>query len=322
MKAIVQDAYGTADVLKFRDIEKPSPGETDVLLRVRAAGLDMGVWHMMTGIPYLMRPAIGLRAPKGRPGTDVAGVVEAVGAGVTRFRPGDRVFGTCGGGAFAEYACAREDRLAPIPGDLAFESAAAVPTSAITALQALRDQARVRAGQRVLVIGAGGGVGTYAVQLAKASGAEVTGVCSAAKADLVRSIGAAEVVDYAREDFAGRGSRYDVIVDTAGNRPLRHLRRALTPRGTVVIVGGERGGRWLAGTDRQLRTVLLDPFARQRLRVVFMSFREADLRAVAELVGSGQVTPVVDRTYPLSEVPEAIRSLERGQVRGKAVITV
>ncbi|MGV9380812.1 NAD(P)-dependent alcohol dehydrogenase [Nonomuraea sp. NPDC003707] len=322
MKAIVQDEYGPADVLKFRDIEKPSPGETDVLLRVRAAGLDMGVWHMMTGIPYLMRPAIGLRKPKGRPGTDVAGVVEEVGAGVTRFRPGDRVFGTCGGGAFAEYACAREDRLAPIPGDLAFEPAAAVPTSAITALQALRDQARVRAGQRVLVIGAGGGVGTYAVQLAKASGAEVTGVCSAAKADLVRSIGAAEVVDYTREDFADQGSPYDVIIDTAGNRPLRHLRRALTPRGTVVIVGGERGGRWLAGTDRQMRTVLLDPFARQRLRVVFMSFREADLRAVAELVGSGQVTPVVDRTYPLSEVPEAVRSLERGQVRGKAVITV
>ncbi|MEV4012987.1 NAD(P)-dependent alcohol dehydrogenase [Nonomuraea angiospora] len=322
MKAIVQDEYGPADVLKFRDIEKPSPGETDVLLRVHAAGLDMGVWHMMTGIPYLMRPAIGLRAPKGRPGTDVAGVVEEVGAGVTRFRPGDRVFGTCGGGAFAEYACAREDRLAPIPDGLAFEPAAAVPTSAITALQALRDQARVRAGQRVLVIGAGGGVGTYAVQLAKTSGAEVTGVCSAAKADLVRSIGAAEVVDYTREDFADQGSRYDVIIDTAGNRPLRHLRRALTPRGTVVIVGGERGGRWLAGTDRQMRTVLLDPFARQRLRVVFMSFREADLRAVAELVGSGQVTPVVDRTYPLSEVPEAVRSLERGQVRGKVVITV
>ncbi|MFF4616680.1 NAD(P)-dependent alcohol dehydrogenase [Nonomuraea jabiensis] len=322
MKAIVQDEYGPADVLKFRDIDKPSPGESDVLLRVRAAGLDMGVWHMMTGIPYLMRPAIGLRAPRSRPGTDVAGVVEEVGAGVTRFRPGDRVFGTCGGGAFAEYACAREDRLAPIPGDLAFESAAAVPTSAMTALQALRDQARVRAGQRVLVIGAGGGVGTYAVQLAKASGAEVTGVCSAAKADLVRSIGAAEVVDYAREDFAGRGGRYDVIVDTAGNRALRHLRRALTPSGTVVIVGGERGGRWLAGTDRQLRTVLLDPFARQRLRVVFMAPREADLRAVAELVGSGRVTPVVDRTYPLSEVPEAVRSLERGQVRGKAVITV
>ncbi|MEV4573037.1 NAD(P)-dependent alcohol dehydrogenase [Nonomuraea jabiensis] len=322
MKAIVQDEYGPADVLKFRDIDKPSPGESDVLLRVRAAGLDMGVWHMMTGIPYLMRPAIGLRAPRSRPGTDVAGVVEEVGTGVTRFRPGDRVFGTCGGGAFAEYACAREDRLQPIPGDLAFEPAAAVPTSAMTALQALRDQARVRAGQRVLVIGAGGGVGTYAVQLAKASGAEVTGVCSAAKADLVRSIGAAEVVDYAREDFADQGSRYDVIIDTAGNRPLRHLRRALTPRGTVVIVGGERGGRWLAGTDRQMRTVLLDPFARQRLRVVFMSFREADLRAVAELVGSGQVTPVVDRTYPLSEVPEAVRGLERGQVRGKAVITV
>ncbi|MFI7640841.1 NAD(P)-dependent alcohol dehydrogenase [Nonomuraea sp. NPDC049400] len=323
MKAIVRDTYGSADVLKYVDTARPAPGRHDVLVRVHAAGLDMGVWHLMEGVPYVMRPAIGLRAPKTRGlGMDVAGTVESVGSDVTRFRPGDRVFGTCGGGAFAEYACARDDRLMPIPENFTFEQAAAVPTSAITALQALRDKARVRAGQQVLVIGAGGGVGTYAVQLAKAFGAEVTGVCSAAKADLVRSIGAAEVVDYAREDFTDGRRRYDVIVDTAGNRPLSRLRRALTPRGTLVIVGGEGGGRWLSGLERTLRTAVLAPFARQRLRVLFAFSRESDLRELAELAGSGQFTPVIDRTFPLSEAPEAIRLLLRGQVRGKAVITV
>ncbi|MEV0237129.1 NAD(P)-dependent alcohol dehydrogenase [Nonomuraea sp. NPDC050786] len=323
MKAIVHDTYGPADVLKYVDTAPPVPGPRDVLLRVHAAGLDMGVWHLMEGVPYVMRPAIGLRAPKTKGlGTDVAGTVESVGADVTRFRPGDRVFGTCGGGAFAEYACAREDRLMPLPENLTFEQAAAIPTSAITALQALRDKGRVRAGQQVLVVGAGGGVGTYAVQLARAFGAEVTGVCSAAKADLVRSIGAAEVVDYTREDFADGTRRYDLIVDTAGNRPLYRLRRALTPRGTLVIVGGEGGGRWLSGLDRQLRTALLAPFARRRLRVVFAFPRESDLRQLAELAGSGTFTPVIDRTFPLGEAPDAIRLLLRGQVRGKAVITV
>ncbi|MEQ4718717.1 NAD(P)-dependent alcohol dehydrogenase [Nonomuraea sp. B19D2] len=323
MKAIVRDTYGSADVLKYVDTARPVPGQRDVLVRIHAAGLDMGVWHLMEGVPYVMRPAIGLRVPRTKGlGMDVAGTVESVGADVARLRPGDRVFGTCGGGALAEYACAREDRLMPIPENLTFEQAAAIPTSAMTALQALRDKGRVRAGQQVLVIGAGGGVGTYAVQLAKAFGAEVTGVCSAAKADLVRSIGAAEVVDYTREDFTDGRRRYDVIVDTAGNRSLTRLRRALTPRGTLVIVGGENGGRWLAGLDRPLRTALLAPFARQRLRVIFAFPRESDLRELAELAGSGQFTPAIDRTFPLSEAPDAIRLLLRGQVRGKAVITV
>ncbi|WP_405804006.1 NAD(P)-dependent alcohol dehydrogenase [Streptomyces sp. NBC_00210] len=322
MKAIVQDVYGSTDVLELRDIDPPTVGDGDVLVRVHAAGLDAGVWHLMTGLPYLLRlGGFGLRAPKnGVRGLDVAGRVEAVGRKVTRFQVGDEVFGACDG-SFAEYACARDDRLAPKPENLTFEQAAAVPISAFTALQAVRDKGRVQAGQKVLVIGAAGGVGTFTVQLAKMFGADVTGVCSTTKADLVRSIGADDTIDYTREDFADGTRRYDVILDIAGNRSLSHLRRALAPAGTLVIVGGE-GGRWLGGTDRLIRAFLLSPFTRQKLLGLISAERQEDLQLLKELIEAGKITPVIDRTYPLSEVPEAIGHLRSGHVRGKVVITV
>ena len=323
MQAIVQDEYGSADVLQFRDVERPRVGERDVLVEVHAAGLDPGVWHLMTGRPYLVRlMGFGLRRPKDRvAGQDVAGRVAAVGAGVTRLRPGDEVFGACSG-AFAEYARGQEDTLAPKPANLTFEQAAIVPTSAATALQALRDMARVETGQTVAVIGAGGGVGTFAVQIARALGAEVTGVCSAAKTDLVRALGARRVIDYAREDFAAGRQRYDVILDTAGNRSLSHLRRALAPAGTLVIIGGERGGPWLGGVDRQLRAALLSPFVRQTLGSLFSTVAAADLERLRELLEAGQVVPVIGRTCPLSGVPDAMRELEAGHVRGKIAVAV
>ncbi len=323
MKAIVQDAYGSADVLELREIDKPVVGDDEVLVRVHAAGVDQGVWHLMAGLPYLVRIAgVGLRAPKNPVrGIDVAGRVEAVGENVTRFGPGDEVFGTCRG-SFAEYACAGADRLVPKPANLTFEQAAAVPVSGCTALQGVRDRGKVRAGQRVLIIGAGGGVGTFAVQLAKAFGAEVTGVCSTTKVELVRSIGADRVIDYTREDFADGRNRFDVILDIAGNRSLSHLRRALAPEGTLVIVGGEGGGRWLGGVDRTLRALVLSPFARQKLGTWIATQPKEDLEALRELLEAGKVTPVVDRTFPLTEVPEAIRYLRDGRARGKVVITV
>ena len=322
MKAIVQDTYGSADVLQLRDIDKPEIGDGEVLVHVRAAGVDRGVWHLMTGLPYLLRIAgYGLRTPKTRVrGREVAGRVEAVGKDVTRFRPGDEVMGTAEG-SFAEYACAREDRLAPKPANLTFEQAAAVPISASTALQALRDQGQVQPGQRVLVIGASGGVGTYAVQLAKAFGAEVTGVSSTTKVDLVRSIGADHVIDYTREDPVDGAQLYDVILDIGGNRPLSHLRRGLARRGTLVFVGGEGGGRW-TGMDRQIRALAISPFVRQRLRVFVAREHYEELHALSELIEAGKVTPIIDVTYPLSQAPEAVRYLEAGQARGKVVITV
>ncbi|AHH95573.1 NAD(P)-dependent alcohol dehydrogenase [Kutzneria albida] len=320
MKAVVQDRYGETDVLRCSDVDRPEPGPGEVLVRVHAAGLDPGVWHLMTGLPYLVRAmGYGLRAPKVRVrGREFAGRVEVVGADVTGFRPGDEVFGICDG-AFAEYARARQDKLAPKPVNLDWEQAAAVPISATTALQALRDKGSVQPGQRVLVIGAAGGVGTFAVQLAKAFGAHVTGVCSTGKVDLVRSIGADEVVDYTREDFTGR---YDLVLDTAGNRPLPRLRRALTPKGTLVIVGGEGGGRLFGGVDRVLRAALLNPFVGQRLLGLVAAERAADLQSLRRLVESGAVTPVLDRTFPLGQVPAAIHHLQSGQARGKVVITV
>ncbi|MGW1762709.1 NAD(P)-dependent alcohol dehydrogenase [Streptomyces sp. NPDC002073] len=322
MKAIVQDVYGTADVLELREVPRPAARPGEVLVRVQAAAVDAGVWHLMTGLPYLLRlMGFGLRAPKVPVrGRDVAGRVEAVGAGVTRFRPGDEVFGICEG-SFAEYACAPEDRFVTRPDTLTPAQAAALPISGLTALQALRDAGRVRRGQRVLVIGAGGGVGTYAVQLAKDAGAHVTGVCSTAKADLVRSLGADEVVDYTREDVTDGTRRYDLVLDIAGNRPLSALRRALVPRGTLVIVGGEGGGRWLGGTDRTLRAVLLSPFVRHRLRGLVSSERADDIRRLAELAGEGRLTPVLDRTYPLAQTPEAIRRAQSGAAHGKVVVT-
>jgi NADPH:quinone reductase-like Zn-dependent oxidoreductase len=324
MKAVVQDRYGPPEVLALREIDRPVAADGEVLVRVRAAGVDQGVWHLMAGMPFLVRiMGFGLRAPKvAVRGLDLAGRVEAVGAHVTGIQPGDEVFGTCEG-AFAEYARGGTDTLAPKPSNLSFEQAAAVPVSGCTALQALRDRAELRAGQRALIIGAGGGVGTFAVQLAKAFGAEVTGVCSTAKLDLVRSIGADHAIDYTREDFADGRQRYDVILDAAGNRPLSQLRRALEPRGTLVIVGGERGGRWTGGFERQiLAAPLLSLFVGQRLLSVTSVVRREYLEALKELIEAGQVTPVVDRTYPLSEVPEAIRHMRAGRSRGKVVISV
>jgi NADPH:quinone reductase-like Zn-dependent oxidoreductase len=325
MKAIVQDTYGSADVLKFADIDRPVPKDNEVLIRVHAAGLHRGDWHVMTGLPYLIRlvvPSLGLRRPKVRVrGMDVAGTVEAVGTQVTRFQPGNEVFGWCDG-AFAEYACAHQDQLAAKPANLSFEQAAAVPTSAFAALQGLRDSGEVQPGQTVLVIGAAGAVGSFAVQLAKAFGAQVTGVASTPQVDLVRSIGADEVIDYTRADVTDGTRQWDLILDTAGHRSLSQLRRALTPKGTLVIVGSEGRGRWLGGFDRSLRAPVLSRFVGQRLRMLASKPRQDDLVVLAELIEAGKLTPVIDRTYPLREVPEAIRQLEQGHTRGKLVITV
>src|SRR5215212_4251912 len=322
MQAVVQDTYGSADVLRLAQIPQPEIADNELLAGVRAAGVHIGDEHSVTGQPYLMRVmGFGLRAPKARVrGSDVAGVVEAVGTSVSRFKVGDQVFGTCVG-AFAEYATSREDKLAAKPANLTFEQAAAVPTSACTALQALRDAGGIEPGQQVLIIGASGGVGMFAVQLAKAFGAEVTGVCSTAKAELVRSIGADHVIDYTREDFADGRNRYDVILDIAGNRSLARLRRALTPRGTLVIVGAEDAGTWL-GVRRQLRASALSPFVRQKLGTFISKERGEDLEELRTLLEAGTITPVIDRTFPLDLVPEAIRYLRDGRARGKIVITV
>jgi NADPH:quinone reductase-like Zn-dependent oxidoreductase len=277
----------------------------------------------MTGLPYPIRLAgYGLRAPKNPvPGMDVAGVVEAVGDDVTRFVPGDEVFGI-GKGTFAQYARALESKLAPKPANVSLEQAAVVSISGLTALQGLRDHGRVEAAQKVLIIGASGGVGTYAVQLANAFGAQVTAVCTTTKVDMVRALGADHVVDYTQEDFADGGQRYDVILDIGGNASLSRLRRVLAPKGTLVITGGETGGRWLGGTDRQLRALVLSRFVDQKLTTFVCSENHADMLVLQELIESGQITPVIDRSYPLSEVPEAIRYLEQGHARGKVVITV
>jgi NADPH:quinone reductase-like Zn-dependent oxidoreductase len=334
MKAIVQDDYGAApeQVLRFAEVARPNVEDDEVLVRVRAASVDRGTWHVMAGLPYPIRVAgFGLRRPHApNPGRSLAGTIEAVGKDVTEFKPGDEVYGTTEG-AFAEYASARAGRsparlpagaLAPKPANVSFEQAAAVPVSALAALQAVRDQAQVQAGERVLVIGASGGVGTFAVQIAKAFGAEVTGVASTAKADLVRALGADHVVDYTREDIADSGHRYDALVDVGGNRRLSHLRRALMPRGRLVIVGGETDGRWLAGNDRQLRARLLSPLVSQKLATFVSSENAHDLMAIRELVESGRLAPAIDRTYPLSETPAAVRYVQNGRARGKVVIAM
>ena len=323
MKAITQDTYGSTDVLEFRDVDEPGDrGQHDVLVQVRAAGVEIGTWHVMAGKPYLLRiMGFGLRKPKVPVrGRDVAGVVEAVGKSVTRFQPGDEVFGTADG-SFAEYASAPEARLALKPANLTFEQAAVVPISGGTALQGLR-KGKVQPGQKVLIVGASGGVGSFAVQLAKAFGAEVTGVCSTAKVDLVRSLGADDVIDYAREDFADGTRHWDLILDTGGRRSLSDLRRALTPKGTLVIVGGEGGGNWLGGFDRNLRSGLVSMFVSQRLTMLASKERGEDFDALRELIEAGKVTPVIDRTYPLIEAPEAIRYVVEGRARGKVAITV
>jgi NADPH:quinone reductase-like Zn-dependent oxidoreductase len=323
MKAIVQDEYGSPDVLELRDIDIPEISDDEVLLRVHAAGVGRDVWHVMAGLPYPIRLAgYGLRAPKNPViGSDVAGVVEALGKNVSRFQPLDEVFGI-GKGSYAEYVCAREDKLAHKPVNLTFEQAAVLAIMGSTALQALRDQGKVEPGQEVLIIGASGGVGTYAVQIAKSFGAHLTGVCSTKKVEMVRSIGADHVIDYTQEDFAEGDRRYDVILDIGGNSSLSRLRRALTPEGTLVIVGGEGGGRWLGGLQRQLWAMMLSPFVSQKLGTFVNKENHEDLLALKELIESGKVMPVIDRTYPLSQVPEAMWYLEGGHAKGKVVISV
>jgi NADPH:quinone reductase-like Zn-dependent oxidoreductase len=323
MRAIVQDAYGSTEVLRLAEIAVPSPEPNEVLVQVRAAGLDRGTWHMMTGLPYMLRViGFGFRRPKNRvPGLDMAGTVVAIGSEVTRFAVGDEVLGISRG-SFAEFAVVLEDKLVSKPANLGFEAAAVVAISAGTAIQGLVDVGHVEAGQKVLIVGASGGVGTYAVQIAKAFGTEVTGVCSTSKVDLVRSIGADHVLDYTRDDFADGSEHYDLILDIGGNNRLSRLRRALTPKGTLAIVGGEGGGKVLGGFDRQLRAVAWSPFVSQRLAMVASKEDHVPLEQVTELIDAGSLVPVVDRTYPLEEVAEAMRLLEAREIRGKVAITI
>jgi NADPH:quinone reductase-like Zn-dependent oxidoreductase len=312
MKAMVRDSFGSPDVLELRDIDRPTPRPDEVLLRVRAAGVDQGAWHMLSGLPYLGRLVFGVRRPRQAViGMDVSGVVEEVGAAVTAFKPGDEVFGV-GRGAFAEYTTAKT--ILPKPANVTFEQAAAVAVSACTALAALRG---VKAGQKIMVIGAGGGVGSYAVQLAAAFGASVTGVCSTGKVELVGSLGATAVIDYTREEPTGQ---YDMVVDTGGGRPFSVLRRLLTPTGTLAIVGSETGGRWF-GMGRSLGALMRSPFTRQRLRAPISIVRPAELVRLSTLLTEGKITPAVDRTYALGDLPEAITALREGRVRGKVVVT-
>jgi NADPH:quinone reductase-like Zn-dependent oxidoreductase len=322
MKAIVQDRYGSAEVLQFKEVSRPQVGADEVLVRVKAAGLDRGAWHLMTGLPYLIRLGFGLRAPRASVlGMDVAGRVEAVGEKVTEFEVGDEVFGICRG-AFAEYAGARPQKLMKKPASLSFEQAAALPVSGITALQGLRDKGEVCAGQHVLITGASGGVGTFAVQVAKSLGAEVTAVCSAPKMDRVRSIGADHAIDYQRDDFTRTGQRYDAILDIAGNRSLTDLRRALTKKGTLVITGGEEGDRWIGGVDRQLRALAWSPFVGQNLRSFIAQESREYLADLVALVEAGDLRPVIDRVFPLSETAKAMRYLVEGRALGKVIIKV
>jgi NADPH:quinone reductase-like Zn-dependent oxidoreductase len=321
MKAIVQDRYGDLDVLDFKDIDQPVPTDNQVLVRVHAAAVGKGDWLTVRGLPYVARLRYGLPNPKHSvPGFDLAGRIEAIGPNVTRLQPGDDVFGWCDG-SFAEYASVPEDQLARKPTNLTFEQAAAVPISGFAALQALRDSGGVQPGQQVVVIGASGGVGSFAVQLAKAFGAEVTGVCSTKSLEMVRSIGADYVIDYTQQDFTRTGQRYDLILEMAGNRSLADLRRALTAKGTLVLVGGS-GGKWFMGTGRTLRAVVLSPFVSQRLRSFLSKPRGADLVVLQEFLDAGKLTPVIDRTFPLSETPEAIRYVAEKSTQGKTVITV
>ena len=321
MRAVIQPAYGDPAVLELRDIHVPAVGSGEVLVRVRAAGLNIGDWHLLRGVPYVMRLVFGLRRPRRHiPGMDLAGEVEAIGGGVTAVHPGDAVFGW-GRGAFGEYACVPENNLLAAPGGLTFEQAAAVGDSAFTALIAVRDQGHVRPGDAVLINGASGGIGTFAVQIAKSFGAEVTAVCSTRNVELVRSLGADDVIDYTRQDFTYGGRQYDVMVDLIGNRSLAECRRALKPRGTYVLVGVKDMGRWF-GMARQFKALSTSLFVRQKMKVFVCRHSRADLEVLRQLVEAGDVQPVIDRRYDLAEVREAFTSLGSGHARGKTIITI
>ena len=323
MRAIVQRSYGSVDQLELEIVDRPAIAADEVMLEVHAAGVDRGVWHLMTGTPYLIRLAgYGMTKPK-QPimGLDVAGRVVAVGSDVTRFSPGDEVFGIATG-SFADYAVGKQDKLALKPSSATFEQAAASAISGITALQALTDVGKLRAGERVLVIGASGGVGSFAVQLAKALGAEVTGVASTTKLDLVRSLGADHVIDYTTDDVTDGSRQYDLIIDIGGRTSVRRLRRALTGQGTLVIVGGEDGGRWTGGIGRQLRAVLLSPFTKQRLTTFISKEDRSSIERLAQFIDDGDVVPAVDRRFALEDTADAIRQMEAGTNRGKSVIVV
>jgi NADPH:quinone reductase-like Zn-dependent oxidoreductase len=322
MKAIVQDRYGTADDLMLADIGRPSAGEGEVLVRVHAASVFIGDWHLVTGLPYAIRPKFGLRRPKARVrGQEMAGQIDSVGEGVTAFQPGDDVFGTCRG-AFAEYVAVPANLLAPKPSNLTYEESATVAITGTSALQAVRDKGGVQPGHTVLVIGAAGGVGSFAVQVASALGASVTGVGNTSQLDVMRSTGAEDVIDYTKEDFASLGRQWDVIVETAGARSVSELRSALTPRGTLVIVGGEGGGRWVGKAGRMVQAPMMSPFVKQKLTVLAVKHNGADLVVLKDLIEGGKVRPVVGRTYQLNEVPDAIRDLEARRTQGKSVVLV
>jgi NADPH:quinone reductase-like Zn-dependent oxidoreductase len=321
MKAVVRSAYGDTEVLRITRLERPVPDANEVLIRVKAAGLDRGQWHLMTGRPFAMRLATGLTQPRQQVlGVDVSGVVEAVGAEVTRFKVGDAVFGASSR-TFAEFTCAREDQLCAKPERLSFEQAAAAAVSGVTALIGLRDVAKVRPGQSVCVIGAGGGVGSWAVQLARHFGAQVTAVCSPSKAEFVRSLGASSVIDYTNTPMPGDG-RFDVILELAGNRPLSVLRKALAPRGTLVLGGGEGGDRFLGGTGRTLRAALWSKFLQQRLAMLVGFVKPEPLQALADILGRPGVAPAVYRCFPLEEAADGMRALVSSQVLGKLVLRV
>lgn len=326
MKAIVYHHYGSPDVLECEEIEKPAPGDAEVLIKVRASSVNPMDWHFVRGMPYFVRMMTGLRKPKfTTPGVDVAGEVEAVGRLVTQFKPGDEVFGACSlgaRGAFAEYTCVPESGLVIKPDKVTFEQAASAPVAAGTALQALRDKGEIRAGQKALINGAAGGVGTFAVQIARSFGAEVTGVCSATNVDMVRSIGAGRVIDYTREDFTRGGDHYDLILDCIGNHSLSACRRVLNPEGKYIGVGGA-GGRWMIGPlARVLAALVLSRFGSRKLIMILSKLRKEDLTLMGELMEAGKVTPVIDRRYRLSEAAEAVQYLEGGHARGKVMITV
>jgi NADPH:quinone reductase-like Zn-dependent oxidoreductase len=324
MKAMVRTKYGPPDVLELTEAEIPAPQDDEVLVKIHAASVNPADWHLLRGEPYIARLQLGLRKPKDRVlGCDVAGRVEAVGKDVTTFRPGDEAFGSPfmhGFGAFAERVCVSEDLLVPKPANLSFEQAAAVPLAASTALQGLRDHGRIAPGQKVLIIGASGGVGTFAVQIAKSFDAEVTGVCSNRNVEMVRSLGADHVIDYTREDFARNGQNYDLIFQLAGTRSPTECRRALTSRGTLVQISGDSDGRLIGAVDRIIKALVLSPFVSQKMASFTVKPNKEDLRFLKRLIEAGKLTPVIDRTYPLSETPEAIRYLENGRARGKVVI--